>query len=68
MKVELDLPNYETKADLKNATGVDTSYFAKKKADLANLESDIDKLDIDKSKNVLSRLSNLKSKGDIRCW
>ena len=30
MKVELDLPNYETKADLKNATGVDTSYFAKK--------------------------------------
>ena len=38
-----------------------------KKADLANLESDIDKLDIDKSKNVLSRLSNLKSKVDIRC-
>ena len=31
MKVELDLSNYATKADLKNATGVDTSDFAKKK-------------------------------------
>ena len=30
MKVELDLSNYTTKADLKNATGVDTSKFAKK--------------------------------------
>ena len=29
-KVELDLPNYETEADLKNAAGVDTSDFAKK--------------------------------------
>ena len=36
-----------TKADLKNATGVDTSTFAKK-VDLANLKSDVDKLDIDK--------------------
>ena len=30
VKVELDLPNYATKADLKNATCVDTSHFAKK--------------------------------------
>ena len=30
MKVELDLSNYATKADLKNATAVDTSNFAKK--------------------------------------
>ena len=29
-EVELDLSNYATKADLKNATGVDTSSFAKK--------------------------------------
>ena len=29
MKGELDLYNYATKADLKNATGVDTSKFAK---------------------------------------
>ena len=46
VKVELDLSNYATKTDLKNATGVDTSSFAKK-ADLANLKSDVDKLDID---------------------
>ena len=47
VKVELDLSNYATKADLKNATGVDTSKFAKK-VDLANLKSNVDKLDIDK--------------------
>ena len=31
MKVELDFSNYATKADLKNATGLDTLDFAKKK-------------------------------------
>ena len=30
VKVELDLSNYATKTDLENATGVDTSSFAKK--------------------------------------
>ena len=30
MNVELDLSNYATKADLKNATGVNTSDFSKK--------------------------------------
>ena len=60
MKVELDLSNYVTKADLENATGVDTSKFTK----FANLKSDVDKLDIDKLKNVPSNLSNLKSKVD----
>ena len=30
MKVELDLSNYVTKVDLKEATDVDTSDFAKK--------------------------------------
>ena len=30
VKVELDLSNYAIKADLKTATGVDTSKFAKK--------------------------------------
>ena len=29
--VELDLSNYATKSDLKNATVVDTSQFAKKR-------------------------------------
>ena len=32
--------------------------------DLANLMSDLDKLDIDKLKNVQSALNNLKSKVD----
>ena len=40
MKVELDLFNYATKADLKNATGVDTSKFAKK-VDLASSKSNV---------------------------
>ena len=30
VKVDLDLSNYATKVDLKNAAGVDTSDFAKK--------------------------------------
>ena len=64
MKVELDLSNYATKVDLKNATGVfNTSTFAKK-VDLGNLKSDVDKLDLDKQKHVPTNLSNLKSKVD----
>ena len=63
VKVELDLSNYATKTDLKNATGIDTSSFAKK-VDLANLKSDVDKLDIDKLKTLSTNLSNLKSKVD----
>ena len=51
VKVELDLKN------------VDTSKFPRK-VDLANLKSNVDKVDIDKLKNVLSNLSNLKSKTD----
>ena len=61
VKVELDLSNYVAKEYLKYVTGVDTSDFAKK-TDLTNLKSDADKLDIDKSKNIPSNLSNLKSK------
>ena len=60
---ELDLPSYATKADLDNSTVVDTSDFAKK-IDLVNLKSNVDKLHIDKFKNVPSNLSNLKSKVD----
>ena len=30
VEVELDLSNYATKTDLKNATGVDTSYLLKR--------------------------------------
>ena len=63
MKVELDLSNYVTKAELKNATGVDISKFAKK-VDLANLKSNADELDVDKFKNVPTNLSSLAIKVD----
>ena len=63
MKVELDICNYATKADLKNGRGVDTSIFAKK-VDVANFTSNADKLDIDKLKNVTTNLTNLKNKVD----
>ena len=59
VQVELDLFNNATKADLKNATGAHTLKFAQK-IDLANLKSNLDKLDIDKLKNVPSDLSSLK--------
>ena len=51
MKVDFDLSNYATKADLKNATGVDTSKFSEK-VDLANSKSNVDKLDTDKFKKM----------------
>ena len=57
------MSNYAIRTDLRNATAVDTSFFAKK-TDLAYLKSDGDKLDIDKFKNVPSNLSNLKGKVD----
>ena len=47
IKVELDLPNHATKADLKNATCVDASKFTKK-VDLARGNSEVNKLDIEK--------------------
>ena len=58
---ELDLCNYATKIDLKNAAGVDTSSFAKK-VDLASLKFDVDILDIDELKNVSGGISSLKCK------
>ena len=57
VKVKLDLSNFATKSDLKNAKGVDTSKFSKK-VDLANLKSNADTLDIDKLKNVPRRLQS----------
>ena len=45
---------------MKNTTGVDASKFVKK-VDLPSLKSNVDKLDIDKSKNVPSKLSSMKS-------
>ena len=53
------MSNYATRADLQNAAGVDASGFPKKN-DLSNLKSDVDKLDIDKLKNVTANLSHQK--------
>ena len=47
MKAELDWYNYATNVDLKNATNNGTSKFPKK-VDLASLNLEFDKLDIDK--------------------
>ena len=60
LKAELYLSNYPTKADLKKGASVDTSKFAKK-VDLANLKSVVGKMDIDKLKNVLTNLINMKN-------
>ena len=55
--------NYAKKIDLENAVGDDTSSFAKI-TDLVDSKSDVDKLDIDKWKNVRSGLSNFKIRVD----
>ena len=47
IQVELGLPNYAAKSDLKNVTDVDTSQFAKED-DLVNLKSQVGKSDFDK--------------------
>ena len=48
---------------MKNVTDVDISKFAKK-FDLVNLKSNVDKLEIDKLRNVATNLSKLKRKVD----
>ena len=66
INVKVDLSNYATKADIKNISHVDTSSFALK-TNLANLKTEVDKLDIDKLVPVptdLSKLSN-KVKNDV---
>ena len=62
VKAELDLSNYATKADFKNATGVDKHDW--KKHDLGNWKFDVNKSDIEKLKNIPTNLNNLKSKVD----
>ena len=57
------MSNYATKSDLKNATRVGTSDFAKN-ADVVNLKSDVEKLDISKLVKVLGVLNSLKSEVD----
>ena len=50
--VKVDLSNYVTKADLKNATGTDMFNLALK-SNLAKIKADIDKINIDKLQPVL---------------
>ena len=56
VKVELNLSNYATKADLKNAAGVDTSKCAKK-IDLPNLKSKIKNIE-DKIPDITNLATN----------
>ena len=58
INVKVDLSNYATKADIKNISHVDTSSFALK-TNLANLKTEVDKLDIDKLVLVSVDLSKL---------
>ena len=61
INVKVDLSNYATKADIKNISHVDTSSFALK-TNLANLKTEVDKLDVDKLKPLpddVSKLSNV---------
>ena len=68
IKVEIDLSNYATKKDINDITHVDTSNFALKTS-LANLKTEVDKLDIDKLATVpvdLSKLSNVVNTGVVK--
>ena len=58
IKVELDLSNYATKNNLKNITHVDVSSFASK-TNLASLETEVDKIDVDKLKTTPTDLAKL---------
>ena len=61
IKVKIGLSNYAIKTDIKNISHVDTSSFALK-TNLANLKTEVDKLDIDKLVPIpvdLSKLSDV---------
>ena len=61
INVKVDLSNYAIETDLKNATQVDTSSFALKTY-LANLQTEVNKLDIGKLVPVPVDLSKLSKK------
>ena len=58
INVKVDLSNYVTKTDIKNVLHIDTSSFASK-TNLANLKTEVDKLDIGKLAPVSVDLSKL---------
>ena len=51
INVKVDWSNYATKADSKDATGIDTSNF-ELNLNLASLKTEVDKLDVDKLEPV----------------
>ena len=63
INVKVDLSNYATKSDLKNATEIDTSKLTAK-SDVVSLKAEVHKLDIDELKRAPTNLSNFKSKVD----
>ena len=58
IKVKIDLSNNATKTDIKNISHADTSSFALK-TNLANLKTEVDKLDIDKLVPISIDISKL---------
>ena len=61
-KIASDLSNYATKSDYKEVTNIGKSKFAKTTADLAILQSDVNRMDIGKLETTpvdLSKLSNV---------
>ena len=64
MKVELDLSNNATKADFFKKCKVLIRRNLLKKIDLANLKSNVDRLDIDKLQNLPTNLGSWKNKVD----
>ena len=61
INVKVDLYNYATEADLKNAIGIDISKLAAK-SDLAILKAEVDKIDVGKLKTFpvdLIKISNV---------
>ena len=64
INIKVDLSNYATKTDIKNILHIDTSGFALK-LNLANLKTEIEKLDINQLVPVpvdLSKLSDVVKK------
>ena len=61
IKIKINLSNYATKTNIKDISHVDTSSFALK-TNLANVKTEVDKLDIDKLVSIpvdLSKLSDV---------
>ena len=68
INVKVDLSSYATKTDLKNIAHVDTSSFGLK-PNLANLKTEVDKLDMDKLPSVpvdLSKLNDVVKKDVVK--